>query len=231
METFSVYCDESCHIEHDGKPYMILGCVYCNEDEVNKISTRIKEIKADHNVKALAEVKWNKVSPLKYDLYKDLVNYFFDEDDLHFRAVIAKKEGLNHNLYHQTHDEWYYKMYFGTLSFIISPKRRYNIYIDIKDTHSSEKIDFLRTVLSNNTYDFSHNTVIRKMQPVRSSEVQIIQLTDILIGALAYENTGLKTSGAKLDLINIIKQRSGYSLTKKTPIQERKFNILKWIPR
>lgn len=34
------------------------------------------------------EMKWTKISPAKVDLYKDLVNYFFDDDDLHFRGVI-----------------------------------------------------------------------------------------------------------------------------------------------
>lgn len=230
METINVYCDESCHLEHDGKKYMVLGCVFCKEDLVRSISSRIKEIKLDHSVNPSAEIKWTKVSPCKYELYKDIINYFFDDDSLHFRGVIASKDILDHGRFNQTHDDWYYKMYFETLSFIISPNCRYNIFIDIKDTHSSEKIDHLREILSNDNYDFSHNTVIKNMQPVRSHEVQLLQMADVLIGAISFANEGTGKSNTKKDLVNIIQTRSGYSLLKTTPIREEKINLLKWRP-
>ncbi len=28
-QTFNVYCDESCHLENDHQPTMILGAVWC----------------------------------------------------------------------------------------------------------------------------------------------------------------------------------------------------------
>ena len=28
-KTFNIYCDESCHLEHDHKPYMLLGNISC----------------------------------------------------------------------------------------------------------------------------------------------------------------------------------------------------------
>jgi hypothetical protein len=31
--TFNVYCDESCHLEHDGIPVMAWGAVTCPEGE------------------------------------------------------------------------------------------------------------------------------------------------------------------------------------------------------
>ena len=231
METINVYCDESCHLENDHKQYMVLGCVFCKEDLVKSISKRIKEIKIDHGVNPTSEIKWTKVSPCKYELYKDIVNFFFDDDSLHFRGVIAPKDELDHVRFSQTHDDWYYKMYFETLSFIIDPNCRYNIFIDIKDTHSSEKIKHLREILSNDNFDFSHNTVIRNMQPARSNEVQLLQLADILIGAIAFENEKTGSSQAKKDIIEIIKSRSSYTLTKTTPIREEKMNLLKWRPQ
>ena len=231
METINVYCDESCHLEHDNKKFMVLGCVFCKEDYVKEISKRIKEIKIDHNVDPMSEIKWTKISPSKYELYKDVVNYFFDDDSLHFRGVIAPKDKLDHARFGQTHDQWYYKMYFETLSFIISPRYRYNVFIDIKDTHSSEKIVELKKVLSNDNFDFSHNTVINNMQPVRSHEVQLLQIADILIGAISFMNEQTGTSQAKKDIIKIIQTRSGYSLTKTTPIREEKLNLLMWRPR
>ena len=52
------------------------------------------------------ELKWTKISPGKLDLYKDLVNYYFDDDDLHFRAlIIPDKSKLEHKRFNQTHDD------------------------------------------------------------------------------------------------------------------------------
>ena len=35
------------------------------------------------------ELKWNKVSKSKLEYYKDVINYFFDDDALHFRTLIV----------------------------------------------------------------------------------------------------------------------------------------------
>ena len=72
---------------------------------------------------------------------------------------------------------------------------------------------------------------MNKVHPVHSHEVEILQLTDLLIGAISYINRGLNTSKAKNELITLIKQRSKYSLVKSTLLRERKFNIFIWEPQ
>lgn len=54
----------------------------------------------------------------------------------------------------------------------------------------------LEEVLRNDKYDFSKE-IIKKVQQVRSHEVEILQLTDLLIGATAYSNRGLENSKPK----------------------------------
>lgn len=88
-EEFNVYCDESCHLEHDRFKAMSLGAVWCPKSKVREISKRLVEIKARHGVGMGAEVKWTKVSPCNYDLYVDIIDYFFDDDDLHFRGLVV----------------------------------------------------------------------------------------------------------------------------------------------
>lgn len=73
------------------------------------------------------------------------------------------------------------------LKAMLVPSECYNIFIDIKDTHSSEKAEKLRKVISNSMYDFSRR-IVKQVKPIRSEEVQIMQLTDILIGAFGYYN-------------------------------------------
>ncbi len=231
---YNVYCDESCHLENDDSSYMVLGAVYCSKDKIKEINNRICEIKEHHNINRNSEIKWTKVSLNKEAVYRDIINYFFDNDDLHFRCLIADKTKLNHDKYHQTHDLWYYKMYFNMLKILLKPSKCFNIYIDIKDTHSYEKCQKLLDVCRNSKYDFS-GKIIKKIQPIRSNEVQIMQITDILTGAIGYKNRVLANdidniNMGKVHLIDLIHKRSGYALTKSTLPQEDKLNIFKWEP-
>ncbi len=232
---YNIYCDESCHLENDKINVMTLGAVWCPKSKLKEINSKIKDIKLSHGVNANSEIKWTKVAPVKEQLYIDIINYFFDEEDLHFRGLIVPdKSILDHSRFHQSHDDWYYKMYFDMLKVIFNPVDYYEVYIDIKDTHSFNKTQKLHEVCCNKVYDFSGN-IIKKIQPIRSNEVQIMQITDILTGALAYENRifseSKKLSNSKVNLLDIIKLRSGYSLTKTTLYREDKFNVLVWEAR
>ena len=228
MKTYNIYCDESCHLENDHQPVMVLGAVWCPIEAVRETSVKLRQIKIAHNLNPEFEVKWTKVSPAKLDFFRELIDYFFDTDELHFRALIVPdKSKLQHKAFEQSHDDWYYKMYFEMLKVILEPTARYRIYVDIKDTRSSVKVAKLHHVLCNSVYDFSCQ-IIERVQTVRSHEVEILQMADLLIGAVAYANRGLETSTAKVDLVNLIRKRSGYSLTKTTLLRENKFNLLRW---
>jgi hypothetical protein len=227
-QTFNVYCDESCHLEKDHQPSMVLGAVWCPLEEAPTISVRIREIKVRHDLKPDFEIKWTKVSPAKLEFYLDVMDYFFDNDELHFRAlVVPDKSKLDHPAFRQTHDDWYYKMYFDMLKVLFSPDARYRIYLDIKDTRGAAKVTKLHDVLCNNMYDFSRQ-IIERVQTVRSHEVEMLQLADLLIGTVSYVNRGFTTSPAKLTLVERMRERSGYSLTRTTLYREDKVNLFCW---
>ncbi len=174
------------------------------------------------------EFKWTKVSPAKLGLYQDLIDYFFDDDDISFRCVvIPDKAALSHGIYKRTHDDWYYQMYFKLLKYMVNPNNKYQIYLDIKDTRSKEKVARLHDVLCDNSLDFSRN-IIQKVQQVRSHEVALVQLSDLLIGAISYKARKLESSLAKQEIVDRIIKRSRYSLSQSTLPNESKFNIFVW---
>lgn len=227
-KTFNIYCDESCHLENDGINVMVLGAIWCSEEKKGNYFEDLKEIKKKHGFASHWELKWNAVSSQRINYYKDVIEYYFGNDDLHFRAlVVPDKEILNHKAYKQTHDEFYYKMYFDLLKTIFDPDHSYNTYIDIKDTRGENKIRRLQEILCNRQYDFDR-TIIKKIQSVRSHEIELIQLADFFTGAIGYANRELNTSSAKLELIDIIRYKSGYSLRKSTLYKEDKMNIFVW---
>jgi hypothetical protein len=206
---------------------MVLGALTCPVEKSREVSIRLREIRERHHLPAAFEVKWTKVSPAKFDYYRDLVDYFFDDDDLNFRAVVAPKGGLDHERFQQTHDDWYYKMMFQLLSRLLVPGGKYRIYLDKKDTRSGSKVERLHEILSNSLLDFDHR-IVERVQIVQSHEVVQLQLADLLIGAVSYVNRELNTSPAKVELVKRIQSRSGYELTRTTLLREEKFNVFHW---
>ena len=229
-QTYNIYCDESCHLENDGQGAMVLGAVWCPLEKRREIAQRLREIKAAYGLNPDFEMKWTKVSPAQASFYRTIIDFFFDDDDLHFRAlVIPDKTLLNHASYGQSHDDWYYKMYFEMIRAILSPHSKYRVYLDYKDTQGSVRVTKLDQVLRGSLYDFSRS-ILERMQIVRSDESELLQLTDLLIGAVSYTNRSLTTSEAKLALVERIRERSGYTLQKSTLLRENKVNIFCWQP-
>lgn len=231
MEEINIYCDESCHLEHDHINIMTLGAVYCHKNKIKQISKELSDIKEKNGFNKHSEIKWAKISNCNVNLYIDVINYFFDNPELYSRVYLCNKKTLDHQKYNQSHDDWYYKIYFRMLEFIFDREHRFNIYTDIKDVYSFDKCQKLWNICSNSQFDFKHD-FIKKIQPIRSNEVQIIQIADIVIGAIGYANREFEPNHihnkAKLKVIELIQNRSGYSLKKSTPYSEKKLNIYKW---
>lgn len=231
MTTFNVYCDESGHLPNDGQPNMVLGAIWCPLERVQEMSDALRKLKKDHGLSPQMEVKWTKISPAKVDFYLALVDFFFNQPDLRFRAlVVPDKSKLDHDAFEQDHDTWYYKMYFSMLKVIITPDDRFRIYVDIKDTRSADKMRKLHEVLCNNIYDFDQN-IIERVQTVRSHEVELLQLADLLIGAVQHAGRGPLSDSAKDTVVRRVQQRSRYGLVKSTLLTEKKLNIFVWRPR
>jgi hypothetical protein len=228
-EAVNVYCDESCHLEHDHQPVMVLGAVWCLEEKARSITERLREIKVHHGLNPRLEIKWTSVSMSKVNFFQDILDYFFDDNDLHFRALIAPKGTLRHEQHAQTHDDWYYKMYFNMLKIIIDPHFRYHIYLDYKDTWGRVKVAKLKEVLANAQYVFSRQ-IIERIQTVRSHEVELIQLADLLTGIISYKNRDLSGNAGKVQLVGRMQERSRKLLTHTTLVREDKVNLFKWRP-
>lgn len=65
----SIFCDESCHLEHDRHKVMLLGAVSCARENVRLVSQAVRQLKHKHGLKVGAgkdrgfEIKWSKVGP------------------------------------------------------------------------------------------------------------------------------------------------------------------------
>jgi len=230
---YNIYCDESCHLEHDRIPVMLLGAVWCPHEMRKSISKEIRQLKAKHNAKG--ELKWTKVSDSRLPFYKELFDYFFAKNELNFRCLlVSRKESLDHSYFNQgSHDSFYFKMYYQLLlNIVCRADSQFNIYLDIKDTRGSRRIRELRRILHSKLADPERLT-IPQIQLIHSHESELIQLADFLIGAIAYCNRDdiTKKNKAKVSIIEKVIEYSGIDLVHSTPPWEDKFNLFVFHPR
>ena len=218
---FNVYCDESCHLEHDRQKAMVLGALTCPEADARRVAHDLRVVEASHGHPPAFEAKWKKVSPAGVSLYSDLLAYYLGEPTLRFRAVLIPDKGLlRHDAFGQDHDTWYYKMYFTLLEKLVASGDRYAVYLDIKDSRSGARAAKLHEILCSSRRDTSRS-VIRRVQPVRSHEVGQVQLADLLTGAVAYAARGPRSSAAKTALVTQIEEGCGCALTATTPLTQQ----------
>lgn len=234
----NIYCDESCHLQYDDSDIMVMGGISCEKNNVKELSKRIRTIKKQHGLSEKFEIKWTKVSPAKLDFYLSLIDFFF-ESPIQFRCIIATgKKRLDHKAFNQTYDEWYYKMYYLLLNKMLEPTEEYSIYIDIKDTNGGRKAKKLKEILNHSLYRF-YKTCIQKVQIVKSNEIELLQLCDLLMGCVGFSNRFLgdsvnlnvEKSQAKIEMCEYLQTRLRMPLNQKTPLSEQKFNIFIWEPR
>ena len=219
-KTFNLYCDESTHLIHDGHPYMLLSYISIAYPQIRLAKEEIKAIKRKFNY--TEELKWTNVHSATYKVYAELVDWFF-MNDLEFRAVVVDKSQIDEKRADDSFNDFYFRMYFQLLHTKVDFQNRYNVFLDIKDTCSGEKLEKMKKIMS-------YNSSIGTLQFIPSRESVFIQLADVLMGAINY-NLRIQKGDvkgnviAKLKLIEKIKRHSNISLNTTTPLSRNKFNL------
>lgn len=219
-KTFNLYCDESTHLIHDGHPYMLLSYISIAYPQIRLAKEEIKAIKRKFNY--TEELKWTNVHSATYKVYAELVDWFF-MNDLEFRAVVVDKSQIDEKRADYSFNDFYFRMYFQLLHTKVDFQNRYNVFLDIKDTCSGEKLEKMKKIMS-------YNSSIGTLQFIPSRESVFIQLADVLMGAINY-NLRIQKGDvrgnviAKLKLIEKIKRHSNISLNTTTPLSRNKFNL------
>lgn len=235
---YNIFCDESCHLENDDSDVMLLCAVTCLEEKRKFHNQNIRNLKLKHGMSSWNELKWVKVSKKKLDFYEDLIEYFKREEDLKFRVLVARhKTNLKHELFNNTHDDWYYKMYYYLLCRLIKlteGNERYRIFLDIKDTNGGYRTNELTRVLCNK-YRINRDVIGNNIQQVRSNESELMQLGDVLMGAIGYYHRGFafkeESSEAKNQVIKMIVEKLKIDLDETTRGLHPKFDLFIWDPK
>lgn len=223
IDEINVYCDESCHLENEQCKTMVVSCLRCPKEKVKEISNAILGLKKEYGIWKYAEIKWSKVSKSKEKFYIELLEYFFNNDDLKFRAIVIDKSELNHPARKQNHNTWYFKMIYYLVDKILEINKVYNVYIDKKENSYQAKQEL---IITKNYLQRYCNSI--KMQNISSYKSEVMQLNDFLQGLVGYYNRGLHLNSSnetKIKLIEIVKSKS---INLGVTNYDSKFNLFFW---
>jgi hypothetical protein len=225
MTDFNVYCDESRHTSDPSQPFLVIGAVQCPRERKREIVGRIHLLQSRHE--AQGELGWKRVAPNRLAFYEALLDLFASDPDLRFRCLVANRNDLDHATYNDGDSELgFYKLYYQMLVHWLQPGNRYHIYLDWQQNAVQNRFNDLKLVLSRK---LSGRASIACLEPVTSSNLPLIGLADILIGAVGYAWNGLSGSEAKLRICEKLRESAGIqSLATTTPLTAHKINIFRF---
>lgn len=230
-KTYSIFCDESCHLQFDNSDVMCIGAIIISDEHLNTYKNEIKRIKSKYGI--LHELKWNTVSRTHLKMYDELLRLFF-ESPIVFRSILIKNKSniQAHSLERDEYNKFYYSVIERLIRFSIRHNsdriNSYRVFLDLKDNHGKIKLASIHKEL---TTMIGTDDMILSMQNIRSHESQFIQLVDIIIGAITYRARGLDGSEAKTHIVRLIEELSGYRLDEGTEPGDSKFAIYDFQPK
>lgn len=227
-----IYCDESrqdlfCRSKEsivNNDRYICIGGIWLNKDKRTDIKDNIKVLKENYNV--YGEIKWKNVSITKLAFYKNLIDLFFLYDNcVRFRCIVVDSLVIDLDKWHNSDAELgFYKFYYQLLYQWISNYNKYYIFTDYKINKKNNRIIELKDIINRSNY----SNPIKTIQAVDSKESLILQLEDLIMGAIGYKYNFNKTgkSVAKNEVVKTIEKYLGCEI-KGTNRSAVKFNIFK----
>ena len=198
------------------REYMVVGGFAVNGSRIAEIEDRIAAIKAEVGMKSefhFADYRGGR----KQRAYENLVRYAFElierrQAALH--VVIAKFGNLDQNdEIRETRDTRINKLYFQLclhrLAQFYGARRKIHVRLDAGN--DSVDICSMRNQLCAAAYR-QYQTLpncFRSIEPVCSGSVGLIQMTDVLIGAIAAKRNDVQHASKKGDLANFVLRMSG----------------------
>lgn len=189
FDKFHVYCDESGTSER----FTVIGLIFCRDNVAAPFERWLEKISSEHQASE-HEVKWTKLKKHNVILYKKYLDAFCAarrKGYAQFFAIIVDNSQMNHRLYNEGDKEiGFNKMLFQLLYSLIRKFRsRPRIYAYLDERTTKHTPDRLRTMLNakaRRDLKIVHNPY-RVCQFRYSHEVRLIQLADLICGAIHYK--------------------------------------------
>jgi len=223
-----VYCDESRqeYFARAGEPldgFTLIGSLWIEAERRRTYNEQINRLREKHSYRH--EFKWNKVAPANLHFYLDLIKLFFAEE-MRFRCIVLPVRDLNAVVFHGADCElMFYKFYYQVLHHWILDDNEYRVFVDSKTNRVHNRLRVLKQCLQ----QANRLAIIQDVQALPSHQVNLIQLVDVLIGAIGYKFHRERNSTSKVEVLSEIERRLGHAVAA-TSRGEQKFNIFHFQP-
>lgn len=222
---FEVYCDESgleALTQKEAHLFTAIGGVWMPANYRSIFKEKVKLIKERHSV--FGELKWNKVSPKYFDLYKDVLDFFFETSQLRFRVILIEAKKVdNYRFNNKDQELGFYKFYYQLLHHWIFDYNEYLIFLDLKINRDKGRLNQLKRCLESTNLTSN----ISQLQGLNSEQSLNIQLADVLTGMVNAKFNDKTSSNAKKALISYIETTYLGKSIGPTQKWEEKFNVFK----
>lgn len=198
---------------------MLLGGLWVRAEDVGFIEDEIKKLRIKHGyrnddgqwIDFLGEFKWTKISEKYLPVYKDIVDLFFqliDQNKIRFCVMLVDTHNPTVQAYDNIKRDGYFKLMYQLYLHNCKVPGIYKIYPD-RITNPSHKVNLetLRATLERSLAkkfadlvppENKPDSYVNNITPVDSKKVQIIQIVDVIIGAVGYfQNRHFQETGAR----------------------------------
>lgn len=226
-----VYCDESrqeffAKAGADQQGFTVIGSLWIKAENRARYNEAINALRKKHGFKH--EFKWTKITPKKHEFFLDLIRLFFaeSEEDMRFRCIVLPVKYLDAVAFCEGDEElMFYKFYYQVLHHWILERNIYRVYVDIKTNRVHNRLRILKECLEK----ANPQAELELVQALPSHEVNLLQLVDVLTGAVSAKFNGGNKSTAKLAVLKEIEDCVGHQIAATTR-DEKKFNVFLFRP-
>lgn len=232
-QSYRVYIDES---RQTRERYMVLGGLITTVGEIPEIQKRVDDFRAQTGM--VREFKWTKVSKAMLGHYRGLVDLLAEliaQDRVHFKAAVFDSTTFDHKQFsHGDGEKTFYKLMY---QFILHKFGKYleegdKAVIHLDQRTTSYSLAEFKQILNNGIRKkyAIQRAAIRSLEPVDSKASDLIQIADVIMGALGFEMNGYHqipgASSAKCELASYIANRFRLpNLSAATPWGRQDFEI------
>lgn len=205
------YCDASSHRGHD---YMVAGGLVIREERYHEIEEKIQAIKDAAGIKS--EMKWTKYKGgerrAAYEGLVDLAFLLVKEKQAALHVIVVHFASFKHAEGRDTSvNRMYYQLAVHRLCNFYGKSCAMHIYPDIGDD-SADLLGFRNHMCASGFSKYGTKpNCIRAIKPQCSKAHGVMQMADVLVGAMAAKLNGRATSAHKLALADYVLEKSGHS--------------------
>ncbi|MFP3975846.1 MAG: DUF3800 domain-containing protein [Dehalococcoidia bacterium] len=222
-----IYCDESNQellgaSKPTNKRFFLIGGIWLPASKRKEYKEAINNIRQEEH--CFGEAKWKAVSPSKLGFYLRLIEFFFQqEQDLRFRCIVIDTQRVDLHKYHEADKELgYYKFCYQLLKNWIEDFNSYRIFLDLKTNRIPRRLPVLHNFLSSSNILAN----VMSVQALPSRELILMQLADVLLGAVSSKFNQSAESTAKAEVMKRIEHHLSHPIGP-TSKELKKFNVFK----